>query len=115
MRVWFVESLQTFMSPSTQELRAGWHEGIILRQLAVVIGGVHLEREGGLLEIIQASDAFAPGLRSGERRQEQGRQDGNDGNHQQQFDQVNAPPGQHPPLPRRPGRVAGCGTRAFVG
>ena len=56
-------------------------------QLPFVVVGVHLTAERELLQVVHASDLFAAGLGSGERRQKQRGQDRNDGDGEQQFDQ----------------------------
>src|SRR3970040_126191 len=58
-----------------------------LWQSVAVITRINLARDADLLEVAQAMGCFRPGLGAGQRRQEHRRQNGNDGNHHQQFDQ----------------------------
>ena len=65
--------------------------GIPVPRIIGVIGHVHLQGDAHLLLIVHAEDLVSLGLGLCQGRKEQGRQDGDDGNHHQQLDQREPP------------------------
>ena len=59
----------------------------LLRNLVIVVARVHVERQAALLHLVHARDL----ARLRQRRQQHRRQDGDDGNHNQQSNQGKAP------------------------
>jgi hypothetical protein len=57
-----------------------WHD-------VVVIGAIHCCRQHGLLAVADVVDRIGPAFRLGQRRQQHGREDGDDGDDHQQFNQ----------------------------
>ena len=57
----------------------------VRRQEVIVIAGVHAPADHHLLAVIHAADALRLGPGLGERGQQQPGEDGNDGDHDEQF------------------------------
>src|SRR5439155_18068510 len=84
----------------------------ILRQPAVVVGGVHLRAERQLLEVIEATGPFGFRLGGGNCRQEQGGQNGKDGNDNQHFDERKGAGKEA--ITRRPAKKPSAGFRNLL-
>ena len=65
---------------------------VIIHALAPVVVDVHLIRETELAEVVKARDAMRLRFRPGQCRQQHGREDGDDGNHHEQFNQCECRP-----------------------
>src|SRR5262245_8236986 len=71
----------------------GWAGVSVGRELVHVISGIQLQGQGQLALVVHALNLPRLLLRGGQSWQEQTRQNGDDGNHHQQFDQCKAAPG----------------------
>ncbi len=60
---------------------------VVRRKTVVIVVNVHDPRETKLAEIVQTFDRLGLELRLAQRWQKQAREDGDDGDHDQQFDQ----------------------------
>lgn len=79
----FAGELQIARNPGIAVLRCRQ----ILRQPALVVGGIHLGGERQLFEIVEATSLLPAGFCLIQRWQQQCGEDGNYGNHHQHFDQ----------------------------